>query len=570
MRLINSLPFIEQLSLWDLATGEWIRFALWPRQKELVEVILSKRLIIILKKRQVGASQLFGADSLIQSLAINFKTLVLSKTARDSGTFLERVRSMYLMIPTFKDLDKEHKNGIYIPQARIDLAKLKHNNPIKRGRDGGEVMTWEIGSKIASLPASQGRGDTVDRVLIDEAGFFRKKVSGVELPEVFKAVVPTVEKAKGQIGIISTANGPDMYCDMWENAELGNNGYIPFFFSCWSDPTFTQEQRDEEERNYGEDHVNQEYPRTPEEAFIATGSPRFDLKAIAEYKKQPLMPIGIGDILMVDDKQRVVKDPHGYMKFYKKRKDRCQYLVSADIAEGLEKGDFTSAYVWDLEDGDLVAEWHGHIEPSKFGEYLACIGRHYNNAVLAPERNNDGKTVIAILRHQERYPDGLIHVSHVNKKEKEQDKYVDPESRFGWVTSSKTKPMLINNIAPDLVQGNLPPMPLELLYEMRKFIRLANGTCEAESGKYDDRVMSFMIGWFLLNKYREYMLPDKPFHKCSNCVSYEQQAINCGRCERTYRWTKSDCWCRMHSWKDPKTNLAHDAREKTLSGYVPN
>ena len=41
-------------------------------------------------------------------------------------------------------------------------------------------------------------------------------------------------------------------------------------------------------------------------------------------------------------------------------------MIAADVAEGLSYGDYSSAHVIDATSGDVVAHWHGRIEPDLF------------------------------------------------------------------------------------------------------------------------------------------------------------------------------------------------------------
>jgi len=273
---------------------------------------------------------------------------------------------------------------------------------------------------------------------------------------------------------------------------------------------------------------------------------------------------------MIDDKQTFVPSETGYMRFYKERKIKGQYLISADVAEGLEKGDYTCAPVFDLEDQTLVAAFHGHIEPDEFGSYYAAMGRHYNNATLAPERNKDGVSVISTSRKIERYPDGLIHASQVNKKERPQDKFVDPESRFGWLTTLKSKPMIINKLAIALIRYELPWLPAELIHEMYKFIRKPDGSVGADGNYFDDWVMATAIGWNLLQHYAQFIVPRQEWNNCATCKYWQKKGGGYGRCERTWRWCPSGSWCRLFSWNNPKTlKLPKEFRDKSDIGHRP-
>ena len=44
------------------------------------------------------------------------------------------------------------------------------------------------------------------------------------------------------------------------------------------------------------------------------------------------------------------------------------YVMGVDTAEGLGHGDYSCAHVLDLNTGELVAAWHGHIPPDAMAD----------------------------------------------------------------------------------------------------------------------------------------------------------------------------------------------------------
>ena len=44
------------------------------------------------------------------------------------------------------------------------------------------------------------------------------------------------------------------------------------------------------------------------------------------------------------------------------------YVMGVDTAEGLGHGDYSCVHVLDLNTGELVAAWHGHIPPDALAD----------------------------------------------------------------------------------------------------------------------------------------------------------------------------------------------------------
>jgi hypothetical protein len=59
---------------------------------------------------------------------------------------------------------------------------------------------------------------------------------------------------------------------------------------------------------------------------------------------------------------KFMEDPKGYVSIWKEPIQGEHYCIGADVAEGLIDGDFSCGYVGDSQ-FDLVARWHGHIDP---------------------------------------------------------------------------------------------------------------------------------------------------------------------------------------------------------------
>ena len=100
-------------------------------------------------------------------------------------------------------------------------------------------------------------------------------------PEEAWASIEPVADVGGRIIGLSTANGSgNFFHNLWTGAVTGNNNFDPMFFP-WS----ASEDRDESWYEGKKDamlpwQLAQEYPTSPEEAFVRSGNPVFDLDAL--------------------------------------------------------------------------------------------------------------------------------------------------------------------------------------------------------------------------------------------------------------------------------------------------
>jgi hypothetical protein len=220
---------------------------------------------------------------------------------------------------------------------------------------------------------------------------------------------------------------------------------------------------------------------------VFIGLPRFNLDQLDVLRDKALAPAFIGFLAATDENILRVKpqaNPQGYVRMWEEPKFDHRYVIGADVAEGIEGGDYSAAYVLDRADCSIAAAWHGHIEPQLFAEELAKLGRLYNEANIGVESNNHGLATINALQRI-----GYTRLySH-----RSMDTRSKGIERVGIRTDTRTKPLII-----DLVGSYLEAIGKEgvindgdLISEMQTFGVDEMGRTGAQEGTYDDRVISF-------------------------------------------------------------------------------
>jgi len=122
-----------------------------------------------------------------------------------------------------------------------------------------------------------------------------------------------------------------------------------------------------------------------------------------------------------------------------------------------------------------------------FGDELAMLGYLYNKAKLGVESNFDGGTTLVRLKNLN-YP-RLFYQKNLEVRGHRQEK-------LGFLTTTKTRPMLVNAIGAILDKDDPrdpdPYIPdADLIEELQTFGIMENGKAEAQEGCYDDRVISY-------------------------------------------------------------------------------
>jgi hypothetical protein len=189
--------------------------------------------------------------------------------------------------------------------------------------------------------------------------------------------------------------------------------------------------------------------------------------------------------------QEFIEHEKGLLKIFENPKDSLRYCIGVDVAEGLEHGDYSCIQVLDHM-GNQVATWSGHVDPFDLAEIVAKIGHFYKKAWTLIERNNHGLTTIRKIQELN-YPNLYVEQSV-------DDAYVDRLTRrAGFLTTTKTKPLIIDNLVHLLRQGESGIVDKELIDELRTYVVDARGITNAQPGCFDDRIMAYAIALFGLN-----------------------------------------------------------------------
>src|SRR5690348_2122851 len=227
---------------------------------------------------------------------------------------------------------------------------------------------------------------------------------------------------------------------------------------------------------------------------VFVGLPRFDLDALdimkREHAKEPEFRGWLHDSPYNVLHIKPEANPKGWVRMWEYPKGGHEYVIGADVAEGLEGRDYSSAHVLDRADLHIVATWHGHIEPEKFGQELAKLGRTYNTALVGVESNNHGLTTLVALKnagYQRIYYQSSI------------DTRTRKTERIGWKTDIKTKPFMIDELSDYLSSGG-QVIDADTIQELMTYGIDEQGKTEAQEGCHDDRIVSFAIA-IQMNKH---------------------------------------------------------------------
>lgn len=210
-------------------------------------------------------------------------------------------------------------------------------------------------------------------------------------------------------------------------------------------------------------------------------------------------------------------DPNGELEIYKDPEPGRFYIVGGDVAEGLPSGDNSVGEVIDSMTAEQVAELTTRVDAITFARQMDRLGKTYNLAMLAPERNNNGHAVIQHLDQVLLYPVIYKH---------------EEDERLGWPQTSVTRPIIVSFLQ-DMVREHSEKINSRgLTEEGLTFVRNDRGRPEAagkgkSGGQKDDRLFAWGIALAVREKFGPPLAVIKP--------KTEQKAV-----DKTNPWAAKD------------------------------
>jgi hypothetical protein len=432
-----------------------IKFEMREAQIETMRIWMSERYSVVLKARQIGFSTLAAAYAfwLVYFRQDRF-IVMLSRTEREAMKLLAKSKYGYRFLP----------------------AWMKDRGP-KQVTDHQLKMVFDNESAIESLPSGSdpARGESVYLVIVDEWAFLNN-------PEEAWASIEPIADVGGRVIGLSTANGSgNFFHSLWVGSQTGTNRFKGIFFP-WSAGDRSDDWYDDKSKNMQSWQLHQEYPRFPEEAFVKSGNPVFDIDLLDSL---PTIEATVGYLhIFADGKTEFREANDGPLSIWDFPSDEGVYVIGADVAEGLSYGDYSSAHVIDATTGIIVAHWHGHIEPDLFGEMLAELGWFYKTALLGIENNNHGLTSLKAAQR--------VGYRNLYRQRRLAQRLPEATEVLGWRTTAATKPLAIDELSAAIRNSDLEIYCARTIAELRTFVRKQNG--KMAGSPHDDRTMSLAIG----------------------------------------------------------------------------
>lgn len=446
--------------------------------------------IIILKGRQQGLSTLVGGWIYHKvTNGIGKRAIVVAHKGSASDNLFKMVARFHRLSP-----DILRPSTSYSSRKELVFDALDSSYTVETA--GGEGL---------------GRSETLQYAHLSEMAFWPKNSAR----EAFGGLEDSLPWVPGTaIFIESTANGTaGFFYDTWHEAVAGKNGFMPVFIPWYWQPEYERPVQDgfvmtpgeeelikkvKEEMDFeltpgqlmfrrekiglkGLDLFNQEYPSTPEMAFIASGMQVFAAEHVAKQMTRAIDPIAEKALILETLEDRAA----GPFKFYRPFREEGEYYIGADVAMGIRGGDYSVAVVLD-EKKEVVCVYRDHVHPDHFAKVLDVLGRFYNEAFIITEANNHGILTLSRLFNDYDYTNIFMEVTI--------DKITEQETkRLGFLTTTKSKPVILDELRAAIRDDEIKINDRTVVSELRSMIATAEGKYEASPGTHDDCVIALAL-----------------------------------------------------------------------------
>lgn len=382
-----------------------VPFDLYPFQRRVLFYFITRRFNIILKFRQAGITELISMFCLWLAMYHKEKNvIIISIKDRVAKKVLRKIKYMYKNLP-------EH---------------LKV--PIVNGR-GDEIGTsYEIefsnGSMISSIPTTEdaGRSEGVSLAIIDEAAIIRWA------NQIWAALFPTLSTGGSAI-INSTPYGAgNWFHKMWVDACAKGNHFNPIRLKWPMHPERDMAWYEMMRSALGERRTAQEIDGD----FLTSGNNVFELADIRAIEEG------------LDQYEIIRKEYNGGLLTFNDPKPGASYFIGSDVSTGRSR-DYSAFTIMDKY-GEEVAVFKKKVPVSQLSDILMKCGRKYNNAVVAPEANDIGLSVVTKMQDAG-YRNLYYTKALVRKKGETKPK---EEEIPGWLTTKKNRPVIIGSLEEDI------------------------------------------------------------------------------------------------------------------------
>lgn len=496
------------LETFDKTQEGFVRFKLFPRQKEIIYAYEKHRFNLITKPRQAGVSTTTAA---YMAIKVGFAdvdnpeaVLIIANKQELAFEFLSKIKDFLSQLPRwvwgpeYYGNPKNETKSIFLTDSKKEI-KLPNGSRVKAVATSKDAL----------------RGFTPTYLIMDEAAYIDNGA------EVFGAAL-TALGTGGKATLISTPRGMDaLYYKTYDQAKKKKNNFNIIEMKWYEDLRYNKDLRwlkgDEVEVEV--EFTFESYSKRIADGWKPTSSwyeemclgMNNDLKMIAQELDVSFIGSG-GNV--IDEAYIEYQNKHNVMEpimmkglenetwIWALPEEGHQYIMGVDVSRGDGEDDSTITII-DFTTMEQVLEYQGKIQPDLLAQLVEEYGEMYKAYTVVDVTGGMGvSTVLKLLEFNYK----RLHYDNANGKilsarQRELTSYSNSEKIPGFHATSVRLPM-ISNLEFKIRTNAVKIRSVRMTSEMKTFI-YKNGRPDHQEGYHDDLLMALaMCLWVVEHSFK--------------------------------------------------------------------
>ena len=339
-------------------------------------------------------------------------------------------------------------------------------------------MTWnkgslelENGSKIlaSSTSASAVRGGSYNIIFLDEFAYVPNNIAAQFLSSVY----PTISSGKeSKVMMVSTPNGMNMFYKIWNDAENGNNTYVPIEVH-WSEvPGRDKAWQEETIKNIGEEQFQTEFDCS----FLGSANTLIHAQKLSALSHSTPLTHNAG------------------LRVYEKPNPECAYVITVDVSRGLNS-DYSAFVVMDVSEipyRQVAVYRDNEIKPMNFPLIIHKVAKAYNLAYVMIEVNDIGAQIADAMQFNMEYDNMIMTTQHGRNGQIAGGGFSGKKAQLGVRTTKSLKKIGCSNLKTLMEDNKLLICDFDTIAELSSFV-VKGQSSEGSDGNTDDLVMCLVL-----------------------------------------------------------------------------
>ena len=272
--------------------------------------------------------------------------------------------------------------------------------------------------------------------------------------------------------MVSTPNGMNMFYKIWNDAENGNNTYVPIEVH-WSEvPGRDKKWKEETIKNIGEEQFQTEFDCS----FLGSSNTLIHAQKLSALSHSTPLTHNAG------------------LKVYEKPNPECAYVITVDVSRGLNS-DYSAFVVMDVSEipyKQVAVYRDNEIKPMQFPLIIYKVAKAYNLAYVMIEINDIGSQIADAMQFDMEYDNLIMTTMHGRNGQMAGGGFSGKKAQLGVRTTKALKKVGCSNLKTLIEDDKLFICDFDTIAELSSFV-VKGQSYEGSDGNTDDLVMCLVL-----------------------------------------------------------------------------